>query len=188
MSLKNIDFYLSETEMCFILNLGMLKIRLIFGVLPLNYHDKNSVLEIVIIKLFSNFGSINMLKLKSIHHLAIICSDYDVSKHFYTEILGLRVLNEAYRADRNSHKLDLLVNGKYQIELFSFSNPPERVSHPEARGLRHFAFEVDNLAESVNELKAKEVITEEIRIDEFTGKRFVFFSDPDGLPIELYES
>ena len=129
-----------------------------------------------------------MLKLKSIHHLAIICSDYNVSKHFYTEILGLRILNEVYRADRNSYKLDLLVNGKYQIELFSFPNPPGRVSRPEARGLRHFAFEVDKLVESVLELKAKGVITEEIRLDELTGKKFVFFPDPDGLPIELYES
>jgi glyoxylase I family protein len=129
-----------------------------------------------------------MLKLNSIHHLAIICSDYEVSKHFYTEILGLRIMKEAYRADRNSYKLDLLVNGRYQIELFSFSNSPERVSRPEATGLRHFAFEVDNLTESVNELSVKGVITQEIRIDEFTGKKFVFFSDPDGLPIELYES
>jgi len=129
-----------------------------------------------------------MLKLKSIHHLAIICSDYEVSKHFYTEILGLRILSEIYRNDRNSYKLDLLVNGKYQIELFSFSNPPERASRPEARGLRHFAFEVDNLIESINELNINGVMTEEIRMDEFTGKKFVFFSDPDGLPIELYES
>lgn len=129
-----------------------------------------------------------MLKLKLIHHLAIICSDYEVSKHFYTEILDLKVLNEVYRADRNSYKLDLLVNGNYQIELFSFSNPPLRVSHPEACGLRHFAFEVDNLTKSVKELNLKGVITEKIRVDDLTGKKFVFFSDPDGLPIELYES
>ncbi len=129
-----------------------------------------------------------MLKLKSIHHLAIISSDYEVSKHFYTKILGLRILNEVHRTDRRSHKLDLLVNGKYQIELFSFSNPPERVSRPEARGLRHLAFEVDNLIESINELNINGVMTEEIRMDEFTGKKFVFFSDPHGLPIELYES
>jgi glyoxylase I family protein len=129
-----------------------------------------------------------MLKLNSIHHLAIICSDYEVSKHFYTEILGLKILNEAYRADRKSHKLDLSVNGKYQIELFSFPDPPERVSGPEARGLRHIAFETNDLSQSVNELKSNGVITEEIRVDEFTGKKFVFFLDPDGLPIELYES
>lgn len=129
-----------------------------------------------------------MLKLNSIHHLAIICSDYELSKHFYTKILGLKILNEVYRADRNSYKLDLSVNGRYQIELFSFPDPPERISGPEARGLRHIAFEIDDLTQSVNELHGKGVITEEIRIDEFTGKKFVFFSDPDGLPIELYES
>lgn len=129
-----------------------------------------------------------MLKLNSIHHLAIICSDYELSKRFYTEILGLKILNEAYRSDRNSYKLDLSVNGRYQIELFSFPDPPERVSGPEARGLRHIAFEVEDLTQSVKELNRKGVIAEEIRVDEFTGKKFVFFSDPDGLPIELYES
>ena len=129
-----------------------------------------------------------MLKLNSIHHLAIICSDYELSKHFYTEILGLKILNEAYRSDRNSYKLDLAVNGRYQIELFSFPDPPERVSGPEARGLRHIAFEIDDLTQSVNELNRRGVLTEEVRVDEFTGKKFVFFSDPDGLPIELYES
>lgn len=129
-----------------------------------------------------------MLKLNSIHHLAIICSDYELSKHFYTEILGLKILNEAYRSDRNSYKLDLAVNGRYQIELFSFPDPPERVSGPEARGLRHIAFEIDDLTQSVSELNRRGVLTEEVRVDEFTGKKFVFFSDPDGLPIELYES
>ncbi len=129
-----------------------------------------------------------MLKLNSIHHLAIICSDYELSKHFYTEILGLKILNEAYRSDRNSYKLDLSVNGRYQIELFSFPDPPERVSGPEARGLRHIAFEIDDLTQSVSELNRRGVLTEEIRVDEFTGKKFVFFFDPDGLPIELYES
>lgn len=129
-----------------------------------------------------------MLKLNRVHHLAVICSDYKASRYFYTEILGLKILNEAYRADRDSYKLDLAVNGLYQIELFSFPDPPVRISRPEARGLRHIAFEVDDLTVSVNELNNKGVITEEIRRDEFTGKRFVFFSDPDGLPIELYES
>lgn len=129
-----------------------------------------------------------MLKLKNIHHLAIICSDYLVSKHFYTEILGLNIVNEAYRADRKSYKLDLSIDGRYQIELFSFPDPPERVSGPEARGLRHIAFEVDDLKNSVNELNKLGVFTEDIRTDVFTGKKFVFFSDPDGLPIELYES
>ncbi len=128
-----------------------------------------------------------MLKLNSIHHLAIICSDYQVSKHFYTEVLGLKILNEVYRTDRHSYKLDLSVNGRYQIELFSFPEPPERVSDPEARGLRHIAFETDDLTQSVNLLNRMGVNTEQIRLDEFTGKKFVFFQDPDGLPIELYE-
>jgi len=129
-----------------------------------------------------------MLNLKRIHHVAIICSDYTRSKHFYTEILGLKVLQEIYRAKRNSFKLDLAVNGMYQIELFSFPEPPDRLSHPEGKGLRHIAFEVDNLSLSVAELNKNGIITEEIRIDEYSQKRFVFFSDPDGLPIELYES
>jgi glyoxylase I family protein len=128
-----------------------------------------------------------MLKLNSIHHLAIICSNYAVSKHFYTEVLGLKILKEVYRDDRSSYKLDLLVNGKYQIELFSFPNPPVRVSGPEARGLRHIAFEVDDLPEAIKDLNKMGIITENLRLDECTGKWFVFFSDPDGLPIELYE-
>jgi glyoxylase I family protein len=129
-----------------------------------------------------------MLKLNSIHHLAIICSNYIISKHFYTKVLGFKILKEVYRDDRNSYKLDLTLNGKYQIELFSFPNPPVRVTGPEARGLRHIAFEVDDLPVAINYLNKQGVITENLRLDEFTGKRFVFFSDPDGLPIELYES
>jgi len=128
-----------------------------------------------------------MLKLNSIHHVAIICSDYQVSKAFYTEVLGLKILKETYRANRSSYKLDLLVNGKYQIELFSFPDPPERVTAPEARGLRHLSFEVDDLKEALSELNRLNVDTEPIRLDENTGKMFLFFSDPDGLPIELYE-
>lgn len=128
-----------------------------------------------------------MLKLNRIHHLAIICSDYVVSKAFYTEILDLKVVQEVYRPDRDSYKLDLAVNGQYQIELFSFPDPPQRPSRPESRGLRHLAFEVDNIEDSVLHLNGCGVETEDIRVDEYTGKRFVFFSDPDGLPIELYE-
>jgi glyoxylase I family protein len=128
-----------------------------------------------------------MLNLKRIHHVAIICSDYTLSKHFYTQILGLNILQEVYRADRDSYKLDLAVNEIYQIELFSFPDPPERLSHPEGKGLRHIAFEVDNLSLSVAELNNNGIITENIRVDEHSLKRFVFFSDPDGLPIELYE-
>lgn len=125
--------------------------------------------------------------LKKIHHIAIICSDYQVSKKFYTEILGLKILREHYRKDRNSHKLDLSLNGEYIIELFSFQQPPKRVSHPEAAGLRHLAFEVDDILEATLHLTKNNIEFEPIRIDEYTNKKFTFFSDPDQLPIELYE-
>ncbi|MBP6531759.1 MAG: VOC family protein [Bacteroidia bacterium] len=125
--------------------------------------------------------------LNSIHHIAIIVSDYTKSKQFYTEILGLKIIAEHFREDRSSFKLDLSVNDTSQIELFSFPSPPPRLSHPEATGLRHLAFSVDNLEKILNHLKNFNITTEPIRIDEFTGKRFTFFSDPDGLPIELYE-
>jgi glyoxylase I family protein len=127
------------------------------------------------------------MKIKDIHHIAIICSDYQKSKKFYTETLGFQVVSEHYRADRDSYKLDLAVDGKYQIELFSFPGAPERPSYPEARGLRHLAFAVEDIDEAVAELNEKDVITEPIRVDELTGKRFTFFNDPDGLPLELYE-
>lgn len=125
---------------------------------------------------------------KRIHHVAIICTDYTVSKNFYVNILGLTVVQEVYRAERKSYKLDLSVNGLYQIELFSFENPPERPSRPEAAGLRHLAFEVDDVAAVAAVLNAKGVVTEELRIDEYTGKKFTFFTDPDGLPLEIYQS
>lgn len=128
-----------------------------------------------------------MSLLKSIHHVAIICSDYEVSKKFYTDILGLEIIAEHYRAERQSYKLDLKLGEQYVIELFSFPNPPERTSRPEAAGLRHLAFTVDNIDEVIQQLKEKGVTTEPIRVDEYTGKRFTFFSDPDGLPLELYE-
>lgn len=127
------------------------------------------------------------MKLNKIHHIAIICSNYEKSKEFYTEILGLTSKNEVYREERNSYKLDLEVNGQYQIELFSFPNPPGRPSLPEAVGLRHLAFEVDNMDIAVTDLKMKGIEIEPIRVDEFTNKKYTFFSDPDGLPIELYE-
>lgn len=127
------------------------------------------------------------MKLKKVHHIAIICSNYEVSKKFYTEILGLEIIREVYRKERNSYKLDLALDGNYIIELFSFPNPPERISQPEAAGLRHLAFEVNNLEESVENLNQKGIKTESIRLDPYTQKRFCFFSDPDGLPIELYE-
>ncbi|MCZ8330592.1 MAG: VOC family protein [Flavobacterium sp.] len=125
--------------------------------------------------------------LKNIHHIAIICSNYEVSKKFYTEVLGLTIIQEIYRAERQSYKLDLALNGNYIIELFSFPNPPKRVSRPEASGLRHLAFAVDKLEVIINHLNQNQIISEPIRIDEFTGKRFTFISDPDDLPIEFYE-
>lgn len=127
------------------------------------------------------------MKITSIHHIAIICSDYERSKKFYTETLGLAVISEHFRVERNSYKLDLAVGDKYQIELFSSPDAPERPSYPEARGLRHLAFAVSNVEESAAGLRNKGVETEEIRVDELTGKRFTFFNDPDGLPLELYE-
>jgi glyoxylase I family protein len=128
-----------------------------------------------------------MFKLNRVHHIAIICSDYEKSKHFYSEILGLKIIQEVYRETRNSYKLDLKVGNQYQVELFSFPNPPARPSRPESAGLRHIAFEVDDIDEAVNHIKEYGVIAEPIRTDEFTSKRFTFFADPDELPIELYE-
>ncbi|WP_231460056.1 VOC family protein [Pedobacter sp. Leaf132] len=122
-----------------------------------------------------------------IHHIAIICSDYQKSKDFYVNKLGLKVISEFYRAERKSYKLDLAVNELYQIELFSFENPPERPSRPEALGLRHLAFEVDDVELEAGRLNRLNIATEPIRIDELTNKRFTFFTDPDGLPLEIYE-
>ena len=127
------------------------------------------------------------MHLNSVHHIALICSDYNRSKKFYTELLGLTILNEVYREERNSYKLDLALNGVYTIELFSFPNPPQRLSQPEAVGLRHLAFEVQDLDIIITDLQQKGVGSEPIRIDEWTGKRFTFIADPDGLPIEFYE-
>jgi glyoxylase I family protein len=124
---------------------------------------------------------------KGLHHVAIICSDYAASKRFYVEILGLEVVREIYREDRRSFKLDLALGGIYLIELFSFPNPPERASFPEACGLRHIAFVVDDVQEAARILMAKGVEVESIRVDEFTNRRFTFFRDPDSLPIEIYE-
>jgi glyoxylase I family protein len=132
-------------------------------------------------------GATFMLKINRVHHIAIICSDYERSKHFYTQILGFKILQEVYRAERKSYKLDLEVGNQYQIELFSFPDPVKRPSRPEAAGLRHLAFEVNNIEEAVAAITADDVIVEPIRIDEFTGKKFTFFTDPDGLPIEFYE-
>ena len=122
-----------------------------------------------------------------IHHIAIICSDYEVSKDFYTSILGLEIIKETYRQERKSYKLDLALNGEYVIELFSFPDPPPRPSRPEATGLRHLAFEVDDLDTVLAHLSQKGIIAEPVRIDEITDKRFTFIADPDHLPIEFYE-
>ncbi|MCM3763550.1 VOC family protein [Neobacillus niacini] len=128
------------------------------------------------------------MRLKSIHHIAIICSDYQKSKDFYVRILGLNPLREVYRKERDSFKLDLEVNDHYQIELFSFPNPPQRPSYPEAAGLRHLAFAVADIEEVVAHLTLHKIKVEPIRNDPYTNKKFTFFADPDGLPIELYEN
>ncbi|MEH2178570.1 SMU1112c/YaeR family gloxylase I-like metalloprotein [Nostoc sp.] len=127
------------------------------------------------------------MKTTGIHHVAIICSDYDRSKKFYVEVLGFSIIQETFRAARNSYKLDLKVAENTQIELFSFPNPPERPSKPESCGLRHLAFQVDDIEETVFYLKSKGLEVENIRIDEITGKKFTFFKDPDNLPLEIYE-
>ncbi|MCG2613643.1 VOC family protein [Terrimonas sp. NA20] len=127
------------------------------------------------------------MHIKAIHHIAILTDDYEKSKAFYTDVLGFTVISEVYREQRNSYKLDLAINGLYQIELFSFPDYRERASFPEAKGLRHLAFLVDDVAASAAELKAKGVDVQDVRIDEWTGKKFVFFYDPNGQPLELYE-
>lgn len=126
--------------------------------------------------------------LQGIHHIAIICSDYHKSKKFYTEVLGLTIIRETYREPRKSFKLDLALHNDYIIELFSFPNPPTRTSRPEGCGLRHLAFKVLDVEKAAKELNEKGVITEPIRIDELTGKKFTFFSDPDDLPLEIYQA
>lgn len=123
--------------------------------------------------------------INKVHHIAIICTDYEVSKKFYTEILGFDIKCETYRKGRQSYKLDLSLNGEYIIELFSFPNPPKRPTHPEAAGLRHLAFEVDDLDEMIAYLTNHKIEVEPVRIDEITNKQFTFIADPDGLPIEF---
>jgi glyoxylase I family protein len=129
-----------------------------------------------------------MLTLQGIHHIAIIASDYEKSKYFYTHILGLEIIKETFRAERNSYKLDLSLNGQYIIELFSFPSPPPRVSRPEAAGLRHLAFQTSDIYGAIDHLKSFGIECETVRKDEITGKQFTFFSDPDGLPLEFYSS
>lgn len=127
------------------------------------------------------------MNIKGIHHIAILTDNYLLSKRFYTEILGFGIIRETYRKERDSYKLDLSIAGKYQIELFSFPDFRERGSYPEAKGLRHLAFAVDDVEASAAELGVKGVAVEPVRIDELTGKKFVFFTDPNGQPLELYE-
>lgn len=127
------------------------------------------------------------MKITGIHHIAIITDDYEKSKSFYTNVLGFTVVREVYRKERQSYKLDLAINGLYQVELFSFPDFKERASFPEAKGLRHLALATDNIDEAVKELMLHNVDVEGIRTDETTGKRFCFFYDPNGQPLELYE-
>ena len=127
------------------------------------------------------------MQIQAVHHIAIICSNYERSKHFYVNLLGFAVIREVFRDARQSYKLDLKVDAHTQIELFSFPNPPQRPQHPEACGLRHLAFSVSDLDAAIADLATKGIATEPVRVDEWTGKRFTFFKDPDGLPLELYE-
>jgi len=127
------------------------------------------------------------ISLKAVHHVAIICSDYERSKDFYTRVLGFEIVQEVYRAQRQSYKLDLALQGHYTIELFSFPDPPARPSYPEACGLRHLAFAVEDVQAAIEWLDKNGVKAEPVRVDEYSGRRFSFFSDPDGLPLELYE-
>ena len=127
------------------------------------------------------------MKIDQFHHVAIICSNYQKSKQFYVEILGFPIIQETFRPERNSYKLDLQVGDRDQIELFSFPDPPPRPSRPEAQGLRHLAFAVADLDQAVAHLESQGVAVEAIRLDHLTGRRFTFFQDPDNLPLELYE-
>ena len=128
-----------------------------------------------------------MMQIKHINHVAILTDNYELSKHFYTETLGFKIIAETYRAERDSYKLDLAINGIYQIELFSFPDYRERGSYPESKGLRHLAFTVNDVEASAAFLKNKNIDVQDVRIDELTGKKFVFFMDPNGQPLELYE-
>jgi glyoxylase I family protein len=128
-----------------------------------------------------------MISINKVHHIAIICSDYQKSKHFYTETLGLTIVQEIFREERESYKLDLALSGTFIVELFSFKNAPKRVSAPEAAGLRHLAFEVNNIQETRNYFTSQNINAEEIRMDVHTQKNYFFIADPDNLPIEFYE-
>ena len=128
-----------------------------------------------------------MLSLNKVHHIALICSDYQRSLDFYTRVIGCEIIAEHWHEEQQSYLTKLSLNGEYVIELFSYPSPPERPSYPEARGLRHLAFEVDDIVAQVAELDRMGVVHEDIRTDATTGKHFVFFNDPDGQPLEMYE-
>ena len=128
-----------------------------------------------------------MLNLRQVHHIAVIVSDYARSKTFYCDVLGFTLMDEFYREERDSWKGDLALNGQYTLELFSFPTPPARTSRPEACGLRHLAFSVEDIDLAMASLRRAGVSCEPVRIDPYTSRRFTFFSDPDGLPLELYE-
>lgn len=127
------------------------------------------------------------MQLSVIHHIAIIVSDYARSKDFYVNKLGFSVIRENFRPEKNDWKLDLRVNETTELEIFGVSNPPKRVTRPEAAGLRHLAFSTEDIEKTAAELKGMGIEVEPIRVDEFTGARFTFFADPDGLPLELHE-
>lgn len=127
------------------------------------------------------------MNLSSIHHIAIIVSDYQTAKRFYVHKLGFEVIRENYRPERRDWKLDLRVNAGTELEIFAEENPPQRVSRPEACGLRHLAFHVENIEAEVKALAEQGIECEPIRMDEYTGKKMTFFFDPDGLPLELHE-
>jgi glyoxylase I family protein len=124
----------------------------------------------------------------SVHHVAVICSDYERSKRFYTETLGFAIRSETFRAERRSYKLDLDLGGGVALELFSFPEPPRRATQPEACGLRHLAFGTPAFEAVLRELGRRGVALEPVRTDAGTGQRFTFCADPDGLPIEVYET
>lgn len=126
------------------------------------------------------------MNLQTVHHIAIIGSDYEKSKHFYVEQLGFSVIRENYRAERDDYKIDLQLNGM-ELELFIIKNCPKRPNYPEAYGLRHLAFAVESVEQTVRELEEKGIATEPIRVDDYTGKKMTFFYDPDGLPLEIHE-
>ena len=127
------------------------------------------------------------MNLSKVHHIAIIVSDYEAAKDFYVNKLGFSVIRENYRSERKDWKLDLRVNEHTELEIFAEENPPKRVNRPEACGLRHLAFCVDNVEQTMNELAEAGIECEPIRVDSYTGKKMTFFHDPDGLPLELHE-